>query len=247
MDIARRSEIVTVVLGHLEITSLHPYHNVHHTKQVIVRFITFAQEVVPSLTEEDMDVGIMAALFHDYGHCGQTIRQTCPNYVPRRDLSNEEYAAECAALWLKDDFNEEQLKKLQGLILATSFGQNNPAFQFHRTYEPETHCERVLALADIGGFYDGFKPWMEESLRVLQEADTSAIPADFASWQKNRCGFLSYIEGKLKEMESNFKSRGYLELLCRLQDILASMEKRAEEFKEQFETVRARRLADLQS
>lgn len=237
---------MSMILAEIENQCLYPYHNVGHTREVIERVTELATHVTPPLSAEDVDLITRAATFHDYGHCGQTIRQTCPREVARRDLSNEEYAAEVAAERLSSVYNDGQLAQLRNLILATSFGQANPQFQFYRPYKPETLLEKTLALADIGGFINGFAAWVAESLRVLQEADMSGLPTDFESWQKGRRGFLGYIRGKLQELELHLEPAYYSQLIAKLDHLAHGVDNELESYRSQFDRVRAERFIVLQ-
>ena len=99
----------------------------------------------------------LAALFHDYGHAGNTYRQLVPTAL-RSDLSNEEYSALRADEIVGERLNVQQRVALQGLILATSFGQANleripePIRETaYRPYQPTTKLEMLLAFADVAG------------------------------------------------------------------------------------------------
>ena len=239
------NSILAGIFVEIEAQCPHPYHKAGHTREVLERVTELAVHVVPPLVDSQAVILKEAALFHDYGHCGQTIRQTCSRDVPRRDLSNEEYAAEIAVERFRDVYDDWYLTELRSLILATSFGQANPQFQFYRPYKPETLLQKLLALADIGGFVNGFKAWVEESLRVLQEADMSGLPADFESWQKGRRGFVGYIRSKLQELEPNLDPAYYRQLTTKLNEVARGVDNELEAYRSQFDRVRADRLAAL--
>lgn len=223
----------------------HPYHNMRHTFEVVERIRELTTQVTPPLLTEEVDLLIWAATFHDYGHCGQTIRQMCEREVPRRDLSNEEYAATVAVELLHSVYNGEQLAKLRNLILATSFGQTNPQFQYYRPYGPETLLEKLLALADIGGFVNGLEAWVEESVRVLQESDISDFPTDFESWLKNRQGFVEYVRGTLQKLEHHLKPTYYRQLTEQIDEIALGVENGLKGYRSRFDCIRVDRIATM--
>ena len=233
------------VLAEIAIQCPHPYHKRRHTEEVIERVTALASYVRPPLGGQDMELVQLAALFHDYGHCGKTIRQTCAG-ASRTDLSNEEFAAEEAQRRLSGDLTPEQLDMVKNLILATSFGQADPAFAYHRSYKPVTLLEKLLAFADIASFQKPFEEWMDENLRVLQEADPATIPATFEAWLKTRHGFLGYCRAKLLELEPNIDPPHAINLRSKLDMLCFDLEDSTEPFLARFEAVRDERLAAVQ-
>ena len=166
--------------------------------------------------------------------------------MPRPDLSNEEYAALVAVNESESLYNAEQLAELRQLILATSFGQADPQFMYYRPYKPETLSEKLLCLADIGGFINGFHPWATESLLVLQEADLNGLPKDFETWQEGRRGFVKYIRTKLDDLSPKFTPEYYGKLVKQLDAVLLGVNTELQMYRNQFASVKANRITGLQ-
>ena len=96
---------------------------------------------------------------------------------------------------------------LQGLILATSFGQNNPAAlnendrsKILRPYKPVTPSEKLIAFADIGNCMVGWDAFVEDNLAVLRETSPSARPDDFNGWISNLHGFTKFVGARLEDI-----------------------------------------------
>jgi hypothetical protein len=222
-----------------------PYHNICHTTGVIKRVRDIIKKVESPLPERTADMLIYAAAYHDYGHCGQTVRQTCTRDVPAKDVSNEEYAARVAVEQLKDVFEPHELAEVANIILATSFGQSNPSFAYYRTYKPITLPEKILAFADIAGYVNGFEMWIEENFFVLLESSLENLPPDFESWQKGRLGFIDYMRSKLAELRSSLSVAYFDNLSSKLYRIQTELTITIEQHRETFEKIRASRIKEL--
>ena len=205
--------IIHDALNELGVT-VNQYHNRQHTEQVIQCCEILAKSTKLSL--EDQQLLILAALFHDFGHSGTRRRQHTDN-VQRNDISNEEFACIEADERLAEKLSVLQRIELQGLILATSFGQQDPDISdpaekamILRHYAPHSKLEHILALADIGRFILGFKAYLNGSLFFIQEANL--ISLSFTQWCQNEINFLAYIEKVIDNM-SQFIEADYIEQL----------------------------------
>lgn len=176
-------------LADIDAKEKHPYHNADHTKEVSDR----TKEILafePGIAVPEAQAAQFAALFHDFRHTGKTLRQAPDG------LSNEQLASIIADHHAKaKGFSLNQRVLIRGIILGTTFGNPN--------IKPETHLERIVAMADIGGFRKSWNDWVEESARVLQEADPATRPKDLAAWLKGRKGFLTgFIRPRLEALPS---------------------------------------------
>ncbi|MDO8648216.1 MAG: HD domain-containing protein [Candidatus Peregrinibacteria bacterium] len=199
------------------------YHNDQHTREVIARVKNLASH--SKLSPQQQKLLVLAALFHDYGHAGQTIRQTSPKKdIHGEDLSNEEFAARKAREKLGASLSVGQIIRLQEMILRTSFGQNVQGSPHYRDYAPKEDQDTLLALADVGAFMEkSFEQWVEESLRVLVES--AALPQDFAAWKKNRTGFLGgYVRSKLEAVKHQLDEKYYQELAEKLNAMIQKID-----------------------
>ncbi|MEK7093168.1 MAG: hypothetical protein AAB927_01655 [Patescibacteria group bacterium] len=229
------------ILNLIERTPLHnPYHNVEHTRGVEARFLELARH--SKLSAAAREWGGLRALLHDFGHCGQTIRQAAPADIKRRDLSNEEYAALRAHTLFSRNFQSEQIIYLQTGILATSFGQTQG--EYMRQYRPVSDSEKLLAFADIAGCINGFQEWMVERLHVLEEAPRETIPADFEKYLAVRKGFVNYCSMKLRDIEPLLEPSYYAGLEAKLSALDENLSgnagaERFRPFAKEFERIRA--------
>lgn len=142
------------------------YHNHEHTKDVERRFLELAEML--DLRPREIQLGRIAALFHDDGHCGDTIRQ---DSVRGSYISNEEYAAYVATENLKDleGFTEDDITFVQSAILSTSFGQADPDHPYQRNYDAHHPVESLLKFADVASFIDGADAAYEDSKKLQAE------------------------------------------------------------------------------
>src|ERR1041385_5974927 len=101
------------------------YHGVHHMFDVLNAALEIAANE-GIINPEDLKLLRVAVLFHDAGFI----------HVYK---GHEEIGCEMAKEFLpKFGFNEEQIKKICGMIKATKLPQ-----------EPRTHLERIIADADL--------------------------------------------------------------------------------------------------
>jgi hypothetical protein len=104
---------------------------------------------------------------------------------------------------------------LQGLILATSFGQRDldklPAaptgVDLYRDYTPGSKLEKLLAFADICDLGSSFNDFIVSSLNVVKEARSTT---SFDNWLVGRMGFVKFIESSLDGIVSEINSPSYL-------------------------------------
>ena len=160
------------------------------------RFFRLAQEA--RLSSSVAQAGGIAALLHDYGHSGQTLRQKVSREIAHKDISNEEFSAIAADEILKSRLDPEQIIAIEVAILGTSFGQAEGPYA--RSYKPLSSMDKLLAFADIAGFTKGFHAWMKESMNVFREMPLKNLPQDFSALVKDRKGFVGFIKMKLDEI-----------------------------------------------
>jgi hypothetical protein len=215
------------------------YHNDEHVSQVMVRSDQIGTHVIPELSDQEHEDLMVAALFHDAGHCGQTDRKTCTRDVPRKDLTNEEYSVVLMREALQNHLPESRLARIEGMILSTTFGQTP------HPHPATTKLEKILVLADVGGFLKPFDEWVRESLLVLEEAIPSGVPADFAAWKKTRIGFLDgYVRGLLTQILPLVDADYGTGLKAKLDETVALVHSDLDRFQPDFERVCSARLAN---
>jgi hypothetical protein len=149
----------------------HDYHNYGHGCQVY-SFTRILLEMLKDVASADKLVTLTGALLHDYGHCGAPYRQVL---LPFSWLSNEEFAC-----WDVDDlvspvFSTGYRLQLQGIILSTSFGQNNRRVSdpLYRPYRPITLWERIVALADVSVAFSNFPEFLRSATLLALELGKS--------------------------------------------------------------------------
>lgn len=154
----------------------HPnaYHNSLHAESVLQRvkeLIGLAQ-----LSEYEAQTIRVSALFHDAEHSGAALRQD--------GWTNEEAAALAADQYLKDKgFSLYQRLLARGHIIGTRFPDGTPF----------TPGERLLAIADVGGFKDSWAEGVQESARVLQEVSPQKRQQSLTDWLAGRKMFLQHV------------------------------------------------------
>ncbi len=162
------------------------YHNAEHAEEVVMRTRGLVRRI-KGFDANDQKLMLIAAALHDLGHSGTTLRQASDG------LSNEEYTAVLAdQILVAHKFSVRQRVQMYGLIMGTTFG--NPSIK------PETKMEKVLSIADVGGFTKPWTQWVEESSFVLHETPIAERPTTIEEWLQGRLKFLAWIESRLNEL-----------------------------------------------
>lgn len=99
------------------------YHNLDHTAYVLDQVVFLAKE--SHVSEEDLHLLKLAALFHDTGFIDN----------PK---NHEEKGCKIAEKYLANEYSSDELKKIYGMIMATKIPQS-----------PSNHLENILADADL--------------------------------------------------------------------------------------------------
>ncbi|MFL0683810.1 MAG: HD domain-containing protein [Algoriphagus aquaeductus] len=99
------------------------YHNLDHTAYVLEKAIFLANQ--SQVDAYDLELLKLAALFHDTGFIDN----------PK---DHEEKGCVIARSYLSEEYSEEQLLKISGMIMATKIPQS-----------PTNHLENILADADL--------------------------------------------------------------------------------------------------
>lgn len=208
------------------------YHNQEHSAEVAKRTGDLLGHLAnPELVSpRERQLMIEAAWRHDDDHAGNTYRQLVEG-VNGGSMSNEELAVLLAIDDMRTLLNTTDIEFLESLILATSFGQSATALQkafpndphlqqnLKRDYAPKTPIQKLLALADVGGFRKGWDEWVNESLRLVEEQ--GSVPEDVDAWLKTREGFtIYYIKPLLESLQSVLTPEFYAELIVELQAVI---------------------------
>jgi hypothetical protein len=195
-DMVIFKDIKNEVIGKLkEIDSVrkNPYHNAEHAIEVLGRARKLMEKIILPLSRRQ--IVELSALFHDYDHCGRTHR-----FEPD-GLSNEEYACLHADKYAKSiGFSVHQRILVQGLIIGTTFG--NPQIG------PKTELEKLLAIADVGGFEKSFEKWIEDSANVLKEVPIEKRPASAVEWLNNALNFINWIKERITPEAQKYWGKG---------------------------------------
>jgi len=167
-----------------------PYHNVNHTINVYKRVVHLLKK--SKLNKSDAMIVRIAALFHDYEH---GIRD---GKIPRDGLTFEERSAIKADKFVKKlGFSMNQRLKLYGAILSTTFSNPN--------IHPSTPMEKLLVIADLGGFMNTNERWLIESYHVTQEIPQLQRPATLKEWLGEQKKFLAYVSMRLPAEAKNLR------------------------------------------
>jgi len=232
----------------------HPYHNKQHTQNVISRAMELAESA--QLGSKDKQLLRIAALFHDYDHAGNTFRQSVEG-CERNDISNEEFAAIKADEIVGNLLSPCQRLSLQGMILATSFAQNNPDmlpdYSYQRDYKPIEKLEKFLAFSDINNLEDSLEDWMAQNYAILQESGRGGIADNFDKYLEGKLSFLSYVQMKLDDVKPFISSDAVSKLqnslnkrIDQIKIIKESGSELGQKYAASFSQIREKRLAELE-
>ena len=176
------------------------YHNADHTLHSKKGVVSIANNlaILEGISEQDRELLIAAAYFHDTGYI-------------REYEKNEPIAARMAGRILKlIGYKPGEIEKVQKMILATD-----------PEVEPKTHAEEILCDADLDnlGREDFFK--LDERLREgrgIRGVDVS----DDAKWYRNTLEFMEshqYYTTSQKKRREKGKEKNKKGLLSKLADI----------------------------
>jgi len=171
-------------------------HTLHSTKGVVAAANNLA--ILENISEQDRELLIAAAYFHDTGYIREYER-------------NEPIAARMAGRILKlIGYKPDEIETIQKMILTTD-----------PEVEPKTHAEKILCDADLDnlGREDFFQ--LDERLREgrgIRGIDVS----DDATWYRNTLEFLEkhqYYTKSQKKLREEGKEKNIKGLLSKLEDI----------------------------
>jgi hypothetical protein len=179
------------------------YYNRHHLLDVEGLAWGIADDCF--LPREAIRLLRIAALTYNLGHSGHRYRQpTSPSEYP--DFSNEEYAAVLADRLVADFLSLEDRLTLQGLILATTYGQNVldrvPVRALLRPYAPTTPLECILAFADVGSTLVSEFSYLLRSFFELAQENSSRQFRDPSAAQPAMRGFIAQALSRLNAVTS---------------------------------------------
>lgn len=221
-------EKVRIRLG----TLTNEYHNEQHSAEVAQRMEDLLSNLKnpDSVAPREKQLLIEAAWRHDDDHAGNTYRQLARG-ATGTSMSNEEWSVLLGIEDMRELLSATDIDFLESHILATSFGQNSAALQkafpndpdlqknLKRDYTPSTPTQKLLALADVGGFRKGWDEWADESLRLVEEQ--GSVPEDINAWLKTREGFTAYyIKPLLESLQNVLTPEFYAKLMQELQAII---------------------------
>ncbi|MBF0433707.1 MAG: HD domain-containing protein [Fibrobacteria bacterium] len=159
-----------------------PYHNVKHSRSVFNRVVQLTRG--SDLARSDIQLIKLAALFHDYVH-GFSF-----SHSKLKHLSFEEQSAVYADKYGKKiGLSTRQRIVVYGLIISTTFSKPH--------INPDTRLEKILVIADLGGFINSSKDWLLESWQVTQEIPFSHRPGNLKQWLREQERFLDYVKMRL--------------------------------------------------
>jgi predicted metal-dependent HD superfamily phosphohydrolase len=140
------------------------YHGLHHTIDVSNAVLQIA--IAEGIHEkETLHILQTAALYHDLGFISTY-------------QGHEEESCKFARISLPDfNYNDWQIEKICGLIMATKIPQN-----------PTNHLEKIIADADLD--YLGREDFWTISRSLYEELHEREMVTDIDSWNKIQIGFL---------------------------------------------------------
>jgi len=170
------------------------YHCVSHTKDVIKAVTRLGK--MEKVTKKELTLLKTAALFHDIG------------FTETYD-GHEKAGAEIAHKTLPQfDYSDEDIKAIEGMILATEIPQN-----------PKTHLEKILADADLD--YIGRDDFFVIGQRLQYEWKLRGITTSLKDWHEKQLKFLQshkYFTDSAKKLREKTKQHNIYELkklLCK--------------------------------
>lgn len=144
------------------------YHNADHDRQVVDRVARLLKISHPRVSTQAAEAVIMAATFHDVQHPGGPAKLRVDDGLSYEQYSQTVADAEALnpdsvkqVIGTEKEFTLEQRAILASAIIGTTFGDP--------MVKPFTQIERIMKLADIGGYMESREEWIEQSIEVADE------------------------------------------------------------------------------
>jgi len=193
-DIVEKTKAFATDLLTNSLDPKHLYHNLRHTERVVKS----TKELLDAhtLIEEDKEVLLLTAWFHDTGYT-----QGTENHEETSCLIAEEFLTE-------QDYDNEKIQKIVGCIRATK-----------RFYKPQNIQEKIIRDADSSHFaqksYGETSDYLREELSLLGIADYSTKEwgnANIEMFKKEHQFYTDYAlenwqEGKNKNLKKLVKDK----------------------------------------
>lgn len=164
------------------------YHSVAHTLYVAEKALMISKK--EKVSKRDRELVYIAALFHDSGFIkGPKDHEEASCKIARRDL--------------KGIVSKEDIDKICGMIMATKIPQS-----------PKTHCERILADADLE--YLGTKSFYETGELLFRELKHFNPKMTLDQWNKIQISFISnhtYNTKFCRQYRGKYKNKFVQELI----------------------------------
>jgi hypothetical protein len=164
------------------------YHNAEHDRQVVDRVARLLKISHPRVSTQAAEAVIVGAVFHDVHHPGGPAKLRIDD-----GMSYEQYSQRAAdteaidpasvkqIIGIEKVFTLEQRAILASAIIGTTFGDPK--------VKPYTQIERIMKLADIGGYMEDREEWIQQSIDVADEyanldnyGDTDLPPPFVIEW-----------------------------------------------------------------
>lgn len=170
-----------------------PYHNYQtHFASVMDRtHLLLEMRSYPKIIKQAM---LVAALGHDIGHPGSTLRKNAKKPLQREELGTQvsnEWVSGCMvdnAIGIYG-FSVGARLCIFSAIQATTFG--DPTFRI-----PNHPLAHLIACADIAPSV-GVLEWFEQGILVLEETPIKERPRDYPDWLEGRRKFVEFIKSRM--------------------------------------------------
>ncbi|WP_379969856.1 Pycsar system effector family protein [Epilithonimonas sp. UC225_85] len=207
MDILKISEDYVKNLFKDRLSSAYTYHNLDHTIQVVDNLKILAKE--ENISIEDTENLLLAGWFHDLGYITD-----CDNHEAEGKKTIENFLK-------KHDFQDERIRKIGQLILATE-----------KFYQPKNHLEEIIQDADLAhlasddyfktseGLRNEIKEVHKKKINKLKWAEMNLefftkhqYYTQFAKekWQPKKDENIKKIVSKIEELKGEKKEKDNLE------------------------------------
>ncbi len=144
------------------------YHNAEHDRQAVDRVARLLKITHPRVSTQVAEAIIVAATYHDVLHPGgpAKLREGDGLSYEQRSLIAADAVAQNSenieeVIGESKTFTLEQRVMVASAIIGTTFGDP--------MVKPYTQVERIMKLADIGGYMEDRKEWIDQSIEVANE------------------------------------------------------------------------------